>query len=158
MAIWEQNMHLHLITAIVISIGAASSYADEPTTTIFNRRDFVTMKLQISKDFEQNRRYREITADNQEIIKKTLARMDERWQKADEFTQLSQADRLEMVNNEQLVDTILRRAAIDSRTVCQREEPIGSHFPKNSCKTVAQQKREQERAQESICDGKSGTN
>jgi hypothetical protein len=63
-----------------------------------------------------------------------------------------------MVNDEQLVDNILQHAAADSRMVCRREQKIGSHFPVNVCKTVAQQKREQENAQDSMRDGKTGTN
>ena len=146
-----------IIVATMLFI-AGTVYADDQQLTMLNKHDFIAMKSQVSKDFDQDKRYREITPADQEAVKKTLARMEMRWQKAEETAQLSQDDRIEMVNDEQLVDTILQHAAVDSRTVCERTEPIGSHRPQSNCRTVAQIKREQEKAQSSMRDGKTGTN
>ena len=146
------------IIVATMFLAAGTVYADDQQLNMLNKHDFMAMKSQVSKDFDQDKRYREITPADQETVKKTLARMEMRWQKAEDTAQLSPDDRIEMVNDEQLVDTILQHAAVDSRVVCHREDPIGSHLPKNICRTVAQQKREQEKAQSSMRDGKTGTN
>lgn len=151
-------MNLRFIAAITMLLAAGSVHADDQQLTMLNKHDFMAMKSQVSKDFDQDKRYREIAPADQETVKKTLARMEMRWQKAEDTAQLSPGDRIEMVNDEQLVDTILQHAAVDSRVICHREDPIGSHMPKSICTTVAQQKREQEKAQSSMRDGKTGTN
>ena len=151
-------MRLRFTLALTMLLAAGSVYAADQQLVMLNKHDFMAMKSKVSKDFEKGDRYREIVPQDQEKVTKTLERMDARWQKVEDESQLSSNDRIEMVNDEQLVDNILQHAAVDSRVVCQREDPIGSHLPKNICKTVAQQKREQERAQDSIRDGKTGTN
>lgn len=151
-------MNLRFIAAVTILLVAGNVRADEQQLSMLNKRDFLAMKEKVSKDFEKGDRYREILPPDQEKVTKALGRMDARWQKADDVSQLSPNEKIEMVNDEQLVDNILQHAAVDSRMVCHREEPIGSHMPKNVCKSVAQQKREQEKAQDSMRDGKTGTN
>ena len=146
-----------IIVAIML-LAAGTAYADDQQLTMLNKHDFMAMKSQVSKDFDQDKRYREIAPADQETVKKTLARMEMRWQKSEDTAQLSPDDRIEMVNDEQLVNTILQNASADSRTICERSEPIGSHRPQTSCKTVAQMKREQEKSQSSMRDGKTGTN
>lgn len=151
-------MHLRFIAAITLLLAAGSVRADDSQPAMLNKHDFLAMKSQVSKDFEKGDRYSEILPEDQQKVTKTLERMDARWQKAGDTAQLSPDERVEMVNDEQLVDTILQHAATDSRVICHREDPIGSHLPKTSCKTVAQQKREQEKAQSSMRDGHTGTN
>ena len=150
-------MNLRFITvALLLAVGSA--YADEQQLTMLNKHDFMAMKSKVGKEFEKGNRYREILPPDQEKVSKALERMEARWQKADDVSQLSPDDRVEMVNDEQLVDTILQNASADSRTICERSEPIGSHRPQTTCKTVAQMKREQEKSQGSMRDGKTGTN
>ena len=151
-------MRLRFIVAITMFLAAGSVLADEQQLTMLNKHDFVAMKSKVNKDFEKGDRYSEILPEDRQKVTKALERMDARWQKAEDTAQLNPNDRIEMVNDEQLVDTILQHAAGDSRVVCHREEPIGSHLPKTNCKTVAQQKREQEKSQDSMRDGKTGTN
>jgi hypothetical protein len=151
-------MRLRFIIVLTALLVAGSAFADDQQLVMLNKHDFLAMKAKVSKDFEKGDRYREILPQDQEKVTKALERMDARWQKAEDASQLSPNDRIEMVNDEQLVDTILQHAAVDSRMVCHREDPIGSHMPKNICTTVAQQKREQEKAQSSMRDGKTGTN
>ena len=151
-------MRLRFIVAITMFLAAGSVLADAQQLTMLNKHDFVAMKSKVNKDFEKGDRYSEILPEDRQKVTKALERMDARWQKAGDTAQLSPDQRVEMVNDEQLVDTILQHAAIDSRVICHREDPIGSHLPKTSCRTVAQQKREQEKAQSSMRDGHTGTN
>lgn len=151
-------MRLRFIIALTALLVAGSVYAADQELAMLNKHDFIAMKAKVSKDFEKGDRYREILPADQDKVLKALQRMDARWQKAEDVSQFSPDDRIEMVNDEQLVDNLLQHAAVDSRMVCHREEPIGSHMPKNVCRTVAQQKRDQEKAQDSLRDGKTGTN
>jgi hypothetical protein len=135
-----------------------SVFADDSQPAMLNKHDFMAMKAKVAKDFQNGDRYKEILPEDKQTVITTLDRMDARWQKAGDASQLNPGDRIEMVNDEQLVDTILEHAASDSRVVCHREEPTGSHMPKTSCRTVAQRKREQEKAQSLIRDGQNGGN
>jgi len=151
-------MRVRFIVALTVLLAAGSAYAGDQQLVMLNKHDFMAMKAKVSKDFEKGDRYAEIQPEDQKKVLKALDRMDARWQKADDESQLSPNDRVEMVNDEQLVDNILQHAAADSRVVCHREQKIGSHFPVNVCRTVAQQKHDQEKAQDAMQRGDTGTN
>ena len=48
---------------------------------------------------------------------------------------------LELFNQQEIVNTLLTRAAADSRQVCERIEKTGSHRKTTVCRTVAERER-----------------
>ncbi len=143
-------MKLSSIVALSLLLAVGSAMADDSIHGIQTKQDFIAMKAKFNKDLSDGTRYKELAPDDQKNVVATLGRMDARWQKADDAAHLSPDDRIAMANDQEVVAGILDHASVDSRVVCQRIELIGSKFPKNVCKTVAQMRREQDQAQDSM--------
>ena len=143
-------MKLSPLVALSFLLAVGSAMADDSIHGIQTKQDFIAMKAKFNKDLSDGTRYKELAPDDQKNVVATLDRMDARWQKADDVAHLSPDDRIAMANDQEAVAGILDHASVDSRVVCQRVELIGSKFPKNVCKTVAQMRREQDQAQDSM--------
>jgi hypothetical protein len=143
-------MHLRHIAALTLLLAIGNAMAEDSIHGLQTRQEFAAMKARIVKDIGDGKQYKEMTANDQKTLVAALNRMDARWEHADENGQLNPNDRVEMANDQELVSTITQHASADTRVVCQRIEPIGSHFPKNVCKTVAQARREQEQSQDAM--------
>ena len=61
--------------------------------------------------------------------------------------QLAVDTRVEVFNEQELVNTLLTEAREDSRQVCTREKKVGSHRTTTMCKTVAERRRDMEQSQ-----------
>jgi hypothetical protein len=143
-------MHFRTIAVFTLLLAFGSAMAEDNIPGIQSKQDFMAMKAKVNKEVGDGKQYKEISPEDQKVLMTTLARMDDRWQKADDVAQLNPNDRVAMANDQEVVITITQHAAADSRMVCQRVEPIGSHFPKNVCQTVAQMRREQDKSQDSM--------
>ena len=151
-------MLLRPIAALTLFFAFGAVGATDTQPAVIGKQEFVAFKAQVGKDFDQDKRYTEIKPEDRQTVTQTLARMEGRWQKVGDSTQLNPSDRVDMANDQEIVATILDHAAADSRVVCHRDAPTGSHLPTTNCMTVAQRKRTQEKAQDSMRDGKTGTN
>lgn len=143
-------MQLRSIAALIVLLAIGNAMAEDGIHGLQTRQEFVAMKATILKDIADGKQYKEIKAEDQKTLVTALNRMDERWQHVEDGGQLAPQARVEMANDQELVANITQHASKDSRVVCQRSEPIGSHLPQNVCKTVAQMRREQDRAQDSM--------
>ena len=63
------------------------------------------------------------------------------------MSELPERTRLEVFNEQELVNTLLTEAREDSRQVCTREKKVGSHRTTTMCKTVAERRRDMEQSQ-----------
>ena len=142
-------MNLRIIAALTFLLTIGNALADDTIKGVQNKQDFMAMKTRISKEMVDGKQYGEMTPEDQKTLNAALARMDERWQKADATGALNPDDRVAMANDQEVVLAITQHAAADSRVVCHRETPVGSHLPHNECKSVAQIRRERENAQDS---------
>ena len=59
---------------------------------------------------------------------------------------LHPAAQADVVNDQELVNTLLAKARADSRLVCRREVPTGSNRPQTICMTVAERAAARERS------------
>jgi hypothetical protein len=147
----EADMYIRSIAVLILGAGLAAGAVIAGDGSIHGLQDkpqFVAMKVQVNKDLADGDRYKEIKPEDQKTLLATLTKMDERWQHADDLAHLSPDDRIAMANDQEVVAGIITHASADSRVICERVEPIGSHLPQNICKTVAQRRREQEQAQD----------
>ena len=58
--------------------------------------------------------------------------------------------KLRLFNDQELVNAILTKGREDSRLLCTRETPVGSHRPTTHCQTVAERRRIQDRTQDTM--------
>jgi len=97
--------------------------------------------------------YSEIGSKDKGLVKEALGRIATRMGNHQSVEELSPPDRLEVFNDQQVVNTILTRARADSRMVCNRERMIGSNRHQNVCLTVAQRRAAQEDGRKALTDG-----
>ena len=143
-------MHFRTIAVFTLLLAFGSAMGEDNISGIQSKQEFMAMKAKVNKDVGDGKHYKEISPEDQKVLMTTLARMDERWQKADDVAQLNPNDRVDMANDQEAVTTITQHASAESRVICERIEPINSHLPKNVCKTVAQIRREQDKSQDSM--------
>src|SRR5690606_14256195 len=64
--------------------------------------------------------------------------------------ELTERQRVDLFNLQDEVNQILLAAEEDSRRICRREKPTGSHRSQTVCRTVAERRRMQEESQEHL--------
>ena len=79
-------------------------------------------------------RYREITPENKATVIAALDRIDARLAKPGT---VSDQDRVDIFNDQELVNSILTHARAESRLFCERDMPTGSHRTRIVCLTMA---------------------
>jgi len=136
------------ILAVSLLFAAGTAFADD-IPGLQSKQEFQAQKAGFEKSLAaHDDKYRELSQADQKTVLETMDRMQQRWAKADDVSGLTQAERVEMANDQEKINTILTHASADSRVVCERVPQIGSNLPKNVCKTVAQRRRELEKAQD----------
>lgn len=137
------------LIALVLSLACSVTVAKtkyEHTPVAFDPQVFEEQRGDLVEEITRGERYREIGNENQE---KVLAALDEMGQVLANVTSLDQLtddQRATVFNNQELVNEILTRAAKDSRLICKRETPVGSHRQITICKSVAQRNQDTENA------------
>lgn len=105
---------------------------------------FEAEKKQILRDLESNTIYREINGGDLRLVRDTLDRMSESLGSVDNLAQMSEAQRVQLFNDQELVNTVLTMAENDSRTVCRRSGKLGTNFKTTTCETVRDRRERQE--------------
>lgn len=133
---------------------AGSALATDQISGLWSKQQFEQNRTTITKDLaDTGGKYHEISPDDQKKVEQTLDGMEQRWQAAGDAP-LTQAQQVEMSNDQEVVVTLLSHAEADSRVKCERVREIGSNLPKNVCKTMAERKREMKAAQDAVRQGK----
>ncbi|MBD9367188.1 hypothetical protein [Xanthomonas sp. XNM01] len=84
--------------------------------------------------------YSEISSDSRSKVRVALDRMASVIGDVDSLDELTEVARLNVLNDQELVNALLTQAREDSRLVCIREKQVGSHRSVNKCATVAQRR------------------
>ena len=92
--------------------------------------------------------YRELADEDVQVVKDSLGRISHLLGDVENVNLLPESTRVRVFSEQEKVNTLLVRAHAESRMVCRREKPIGSHRPVNSCLTVG----ERRRAREAVAD------
>ena len=107
---------------------------------------FGEQRAAINKALSDGETYREISADNLRVVQDSLGRISNLLGDAQTIDQMSPDAKVELFNEQEKVNTLLLQAHKDSRMVCRREKPTGSHRPTTLCLTVAERRRQREAA------------
>lgn len=135
-----------LASALMIPV-AASAESHEAVT--FEAAAFAEQKAAILEGLS-GKKYAEISPQDRVNVRAALERIEAALATQDGVSALSDESRMQVFNDQELINTTLTAAAEDSRMVCRREKRVGSHFSSNSCRTLAERRRESERAQDRI--------
>lgn len=133
-----------LLGCSVLAQARSSSPVLEVNLSFAEQRDAIQSALADGKT------YAEISQDDRSKVMSALNRIDGALERAGGVQQLKGTQKTQVFNDQELVNTVLTRAAADSRMVCKRERPIGSNRIVSQCMTVAQRNRQREEARKDI--------
>jgi hypothetical protein len=145
---------MRLACAALLTIATTVSVAKTPRhdDVSFDPQAFAEQRDALESEIATGERYRSIAKADKERVYEALERLAKNLAEVTAVSQLSEAKRLSVFNDQQLINTLLTRAAADSRVVCTRETPVGTRLPIKTCKTVGERRLERENAQESLRD------
>jgi hypothetical protein len=127
---------------MIAAAGAGASDFDVRT------KPFAEQASAIRSEMREGGKYGEISPEDQAKVNTLLGRMGLKIEPVGDVNRLPAQDQVDVFNDQESVNTILTRAAADSRVVCKRERPTGSNFAVNNCMTVAERRRHTEAGRE----------
>jgi hypothetical protein len=123
---------LFTLAALLTFAGAVSA---ETVLMKFNpdKAQFEATRTRLIEQLEGDR-YREITPENKTAVIAALDRIEARLSKPGT---ISEQDRVDIFNDQELINAITSHAAVESRLFCEREAPTGTHRIHVVCLTMA---------------------
>lgn len=133
-----------LICTLVLAASPLAMATSQSQLSLEDSNDFRAQRAEIEKGLADGKTYAEITAADRTKVRESLDRISSRLEGVDSVDSLSESAKMEVFNNQEVVNTILTQAEADSRLVCQRTAPTGSNRKVTRCETVAARKRRME--------------
>jgi hypothetical protein len=142
--------NLRILAATLIFALAGTVLAREVVLPVVaSKAQFEAARTRLISQLETDK-YTELKLEEKETVLKTLDRILSYYDKVARPDQLSDQDRVDMFNDQEIINTIVTHAAADSRWICERESTTGSHMVHVNCMTLATLKARQNVGQESM--------
>lgn len=138
------------MTLALLVLFAGSTMANERGTRVDVEEQFAAQRTQILEELGDGETYSEIAAADMEKVKAALARISAVLEQSGGVDRLGEQQKVDVFNDQELINNILTEAGENSRLVCKRVKKTGSHMSSNQCMTVAARKRATEHAQETL--------
>lgn len=130
------------------SSGKSKLELDVQTNTFAEQKQSIITKLADGKT------YSEISSKDRGAVTAALDKIEAKLGPTGRVDHLTMEQKVEVFNEQEVVNTLLTQARKDSRLVCKRETTVSSRIPSTQCRTVAERKRTYEEAQTLIRDAK----
>ena len=131
-----------LLSALLLASGVVAAKQD--TALAIGDGSFENQRAKIEADLADGETYAEISRPDQRTVRETLDRMADVLAGVASVDELTDDAKTRLFNDQELVNTILTRAAADSRVVCDRTARTGTRFKTSNCATVAERRRRME--------------
>ncbi len=112
--------------------------------------DFAAQRARIEADLSDGKTYAEISPADRARVRESLARIAAQLNGVSSVDELSEPARVAVFNDQEVINTVLTRAAADSRVLCERVEKLGSHRRTTQCETVAERRRRSQQDRENL--------
>lgn len=148
---------MYRITMVAMLLGlsaAAQAASGKPLVQMDLQAPVAEQVRQVEKALD-NGEYAEISADDRAQVRQSLERITLRMGDRQTAQELPPAVQNEVFNDQERINTILTRAHVDSRLVCQHTRTTGSNMPKSRCLTVAERRRIEEKGKALLNDQRS---
>lgn len=147
----KPGLFLPLALALLVCVPAAADDTAAPDAHVkLNPAQFLENKATVEQELRSGDLYREITDADKERVLATLDRMAEQLQGVTSMNQLTQEQRVQLFNDQELVNTLLTSARDESRLVCERRGTVGTRFKTTHCETVKQRREAARDAQDRV--------
>ena len=131
---------LVLLSAIIFSTNTVA----RETTKLSAFEQFEAQKSVILQDIKDDQVYSEISYSDANVVRDVLDRMTGNLEGITDFSEMTEAQRADLFNDQELVNTILTMAENDSRLVCRRSGTLGTNFKTTTCETRKNRRERQE--------------
>lgn len=115
-----------LAACFALASAARADKNEAPAT--MSKADFDVVKTRMIGQLDSDR-YAEITPKDKASVIGALDRIDQRLAKSS----MGEQDRLDIINDQELINQITTHARAESRMYCERETLTGSHITKVAC-------------------------
>jgi hypothetical protein len=130
--------------------GAATASRGDQRGVAAIAADFARQRARIETEFAKGEKYNDIRPEDREQVGAALERIQSRLDSAQGVGTLSKSDRMAVFNDQELINTLLTRAAADSRVICRHSITVGTHMTVNHCTSVAERRRHTEQARDGL--------
>jgi len=137
-----------LALLLMMPIAAVAATGEHGTET-FDPAKFEQQRAAIENGLNGDR-YSELTSTQRRQVQQALHEIQRLLDRQQAAGALHEEERVALFNAQEEVNTLLTKAADDSRLICKREAKSGSHLRVNVCRTVAQIRRERESSENAI--------
>lgn len=135
-----------LLPATAMATIDSGAQAFKPDKGLDLTASFGEQRAAINKALSDGETYSELQPADLRVVQDSLGRISTLLGDAQTIDQMSPDAKVELFNEQEKVNTLLVQAHKDSRMVCRREKPTGSHRPTTLCLTVAERRRQREAA------------
>ena len=143
-------LHPFVISLALMFSGAALGAKAPPPSLDAERAGFSGQKAAVEQEILEGEQFAEISVDDRKEVFAALARMDKIMAGRASASELSEEDKIKLINDQELVNALLTKANKDSRIQCRREKRVGSHRTTSTCRTVAEWRRASQNSREDI--------
>jgi hypothetical protein len=125
---------------LVMLMAPGAVLAKQPEPPLRAGESFQVQQQKVRADIQAGEVYSEISPEDRSQVVAALDRMSEVIGEGNAES-LPPEKRLQVFNDQELVNNLLTKARSDSRLICRREKTVGSNLPTTQCATVAQRER-----------------
>lgn len=123
---------------------ASASVSDGKSGALVVTGAFAEQRQAIEKKLADGKTYSEISPNQRSLVRDALARITMVLDSAGGVDALSEVQKKDVFNDQETINNILTKAGEDSRLICDRVAPVGSHRKVTTCLTVAERRRARE--------------
>ncbi len=143
-------MQVRLCLLLIAMLTSPMALASAKESIKADPSEFSARRAQIEKALSDPDRYSELTRTQREELAEALDRMEKTLAGTDSIASLDEGTKVQLINDQEWVNTVLTKGAEESRLVCRSEVATGSHRKKTTCQTVAQIRRARDQSQHQL--------
>jgi len=140
---------IRIAICAMLLAASATAMANQQKVAL-DEGNFAKQRAEIERDLADGKTYAEISSSDRSKVQESLTRIGSRLEGVDSVDSLDMETKVEVFNEQEVVNNILTQAAADSRLVCDRDVPTGSRMRKTTCQTVAERNRRAEADREHL--------
>lgn len=138
------------LIALLLAATPAFAFAAQESHLALAEGDFAEQRAEIEEDLADGKTYAEINSRDRAEVREALDRISRELEGVDSVAELAEPAKVTVFNEQERINTILTQAKADSRLVCDRNRPTGSHRKVTKCQTVAERRRRMEDDQDHL--------
>jgi hypothetical protein len=138
------------LAGLLMATGSAIAAGNEGQLAVSDSAGFEAQLKTLQRDMADGKTYSELDQKQRGDVSAALDRIRADLSTYGSVASMPEETKVRVFNDQELVNTILTKGREDSRLLCQRVTPVGSHRPTTYCKTVAERRRDRERSQDAL--------